>query len=48
MRAHLSILFALVMPVALAAEPAPAPKDPGAAPRAQNLLDSMEKAAPSP
>jgi len=49
MRACLPILFALVLPSALAAEPAPAPKgEAPAAPRAQNLLDTMEKAAPAP
>ena len=47
MRAYLSILFVLVLPAALAAEPEKTPKDATPAPRAQNLLDAMDKAAPA-
>jgi general secretion pathway protein D len=47
MRAYLSILFVLVLPAALAAEPEKTPKDEATAPRAQNLLDTMEKSPPA-
>ena len=46
MRAHLSILFVLILPAALAAEPAPEPKGGAAPERAQKLLDSMDAAKP--
>jgi len=46
MRAHLSILFVLILPAALAAEPAPEAKDGATRPSAQNLLDTMDKTGP--